>query len=209
MINVIIVDDDKDSAFSLRRNIHGQDEINVREIFNNGNDAIEYCKFNTPDLILMDINMPEISGIEASKIIKERNQNIKILFLTVFADKEYIMKAVEFNCEGFILKGHSTESIIGIIKNTYNGFNTYEKSITEVFKNQMSTGLDQTESLRILTERELSILKLIVCGKSDTQIAKELFISEGYLRNKLVEIRKKVGVKSSKELAVWGLKKGL
>lgn len=209
MINIVIVDDDQDSAFALKRNIDGQDEINVLETFNSGYDAIKYCENNCPDIVLMDINMPEIDGIRTSKIIKGIKPHIKILFLTGFSDKQFVLKAAEFNCEGFVLKGHKTDSVIRIIKNTFNGFNTYDNSILDVYKIELQNETEKIEQLNLLTPGEQSIVKLITYGKTDAQIAKELYMSEGHLRNTLVSIRKKVGVKNSKELAVWGLKRGL
>lgn len=215
MIRVVIVDDDKDAALALKRNIDGRDGINVVDIFHNGKDAATRCFYNNPDVILMDVRMPVMDGLEDSKIIK-KIPNIKILILTLFSEKESMIKAIKANCDGFLFKGHKSEEIISIIKNTYQGLNTFENDVQAVFhediinsNNHRSNNEVDFKELELLTERERDIVRLITAGKKDTEIAGELYLSEGYLRNILVEIREKLGLRNSKELAVWGAKMGL
>ena len=216
MIRVVIVDDDKDAALALKRNINGRDKIVVVNLFHNGKDAATLCFDDNPDIVLMDVKMPGMDGIEASKIIKNKNPRIKILILTLFSEKECMINAIKANCDGFIFKGHRSEEIISIINNTYKGMNTFEKDVQETLREQIinsnqnynNNEIDR-KALELLTEREKDIVRLIIAGKKDNEIAGDLHLSEGYLRNILVEIRDKLGLRNSKELAVWGAKMGL
>jgi len=216
VIKVIIVDDDKDAALALKRNIDGTDGIEVVGIFNDGKTAVTQCFDKHPDIILMDVRMPIIDGIEASRLIKQQHPTIKILILTLFSERENMIKAIKNNCDGFLFKGHKSEELVAIIKNTYQGMNTFENEVQNVFHEHIfnsdyhkhNNEVD-LKALDKLTKREQDIVRLITAGKKDTEIAGELFISEGYLRNILVEIREKLGLRNSKELAVWGAKMGL
>lgn len=104
MIKVVIVDDDKDAALALKRNIDGKEGISVVGIFLNGKDAAAFCMDKNPDVILMDVKMPLMDGIEASTIIKKKNPNVKILILTLFSDKNNMLGAIKANCDGFCIK---------------------------------------------------------------------------------------------------------
>ncbi len=216
MIRIIIVDDDNDAAMALKRNIDGREAIQVVAIYNNGRDVVSSYEDKQADIILMDVRMPHMDGIEASKLIKQANPATKILILTMFPEKDNMINAIRYNCDGFIYKGHKSDEIISIIKNTYKGLNTFEKEVQAVFHEHVfhavinnSGSVPDNSNLSKLTEREQDIVRLITAGKKDNEIAKELFISEGHLRNKLVEIREKLGLRNSKELAVWGARMGL
>lgn len=216
MIRVIIVDDDIDAASALKRNIDGQEGINVVGIFCNGMLAVTNSLELNPDIILMDVRMPIMDGIEASRLIKQKKPYIKILILTLFSEKENILRVIKTNCDGFLFKGHKSDEIIAIIKSTCRGLNTFENEVQTVFLDHFSSFINNNnfedidiKGLELITEREQDIVRLITAGKKDSEIAAELFISEGYLRNKLVEIRDKLGLRNSKELAVWGARMGL
>lgn len=216
MISVVIVDDDKDAALALKRNIDGMDDIKVVGIYHNGREAATLCFDKNPEVILMDVKMPVMDGIEASKLIKKRNPKIKILILTLFSEKESMINAIKANCDGFLFKGHRSEEILSVIKNTFQGLHTFENDVQSVFHEHIfnsnynrSINEVDLKALNLLTKREEDIVRLITDGKKDSEIAGKLFISEGYLRNILVELREKLGLRNSKELAVWGAKMGL
>jgi DNA-binding NarL/FixJ family response regulator len=212
MIKVMVVDDDIDAARALKRNIDGQDGISVIEILDNGVEAVDRCQELKPDIILMDAKMPVLSGIDACRKIKQANSDVKVLILTFYQVKENEINAVRYGCDGYIYKGHKSEDLIAIIKSTYGGFTTFENGVRKTINDQMAATVSNEvykKELNELSEREVEIVRLITAGKKDTEIARELFVSEGYIRNQLVVIREKLGLRNSKELAVWGAKAGL
>ena len=209
MINIVIVDDSKDSITALKRNINNKEDINVMATFECGKDVVKFCENAKPDLILMDIKMENMNGIEACKEIKSINPDIKIAYLTTYHEPDQALDALKSKNEGYIFKGHKTDKLISIIKNINFGFNVYENELSEMIEFKEFSEKDTSVGIEVLTERQKKIVALVTKGKTDTQIAKELFLSEGYVRNLLVKIRKKVGAKNSRELAVWGAKNDL
>jgi DNA-binding NarL/FixJ family response regulator len=214
MIRTIIVDDDIDAAMALKRNIDGVDVIRVVAVFNNGKEVVDGFSRLHPDVILMDIRMPIMDGIEATRLIKQADKSVKILILTLFSNKFEIIKAMNINCDGYVIKGHKGDELVRIIKNVHKGMNTYESQVQNilheyVFKEAHSSNDVDRQGLYLLKKRETDIVALLTEGKTNAEIAGELFLSEGYVRNQLVEIREKLGLRNSKELAVWGAKMGL
>ena len=212
MIDIIIVDDDIEAAKALKRNINGEDGVHVTGIFDNGIEAVEHCITQAPDIVLMDVQMPGMDGIEACRLIKLKIPTVKVLILTFYQIKENEISAVKYGCDGYVYKGHKSEDIISIIKSTYNGFSTFENTVRNTIHSEISSSSSKhstTTELSKLTEREADIVRLITAGRRDAEIAKELFISEGHVRNQLMMIREKLGVRNSKELAQWGAKAGL
>lgn len=212
MIRVIIVDDDIEAAKALKRNIDGKEDIVVTGLFDNGPEAVDSCLITKPDIVLLDINMPGMDGIEVCGRIKQTDPGIKILILTFYQIKDNEIAAIKNGCDGYLYKGHTSNELTAIIKSTSIGFSTYENGVRETIYGQLS---DKTEHCKTnadtakLSEKQKEIIRRITAGKKDAEIAKELYISEGYLRNQLVSIREMLGLRNSKELAVWGARAGL
>ncbi len=162
MIQVLIVDDDNEVALTLKRNIDGREEISVVGIASNGLKAVDLCEQLQPDVFLMDIRMPVMDGITASKLIKEKRPSIKIIILTLFKDEEQILHADRDECDGYLFKGNRSEKIIGVIKNVYNGFSTFERGAQIIIRDQMKNDLialiDHSE-LNLLSKRETEIIR--------------------------------------------------
>ena len=212
MIRVLIVDDDNEVAIALKRNIDGRNSISVVGIASNGKQAVDLCKSLHPDVVLMDIRMPVMDGITASKLIKEKHPSIKIIMLTLFKDEDQIKHSVRGECDGYLFKGNRSEKIIGVIVNVFNGFSTFERGVQTVIRDQMKDDLDErieNGELNSLNEREIEIVRLMTAGKNNIEIAKQLHLSEGYIRNQLVVIREKLNLRNSLELVAWGAKLGL
>ena len=212
MIRTLIVDDDNEVAVALIRNIDQRDSISVIGIALNGKEAVGLCNQLKPDVVLMDIRMPVMDGIVASKIIKERYPSIKIIMLTLFKDEGQVLHAVQDECDGYLFKGNRSEKIIGVIKNVYNGFNTFESGAQKIIRNHMKSDIDkriEDSELCKLSKREIEIVRLMTSGINNIEIAKQLHLSEGYIRNQLVIIREKLNLRNSLELVAWGAKLGL
>lgn len=207
MIRVLIVDDDNEVAIALKRNIDGRNMISVIGIASNGKQAVDLCGQLHPDIVLMDIRMPVMDGITASKLIKEKHPLIKIIMLTLFKDEDQIFHSVRGECDGYLFKGNRSEKIIGVIVNVYNGFSTFERGAQTIIRDQMKDELDdriKSAKLNMLTKREIEIVRLMTAGKNNIEIAKQLHFSEGYIRNQLVVIREKLNLRNSLELVAWG-----
>jgi len=212
MIRVIIVDDDIEAARALKRNIDGKESIVVIGLFDNGMEAVESCLEMKPDLVMLDIKMPGMDGIEACRRIKQADPNIKVLILTFYRIRDNEIAAIKSGCDGYLYKGHTGEELIAVIKSTLTGLSTCENRVRETIHDQMT---DKTEirtanaGLEKLSKKQKDIISLITAGKKDAEIAGELYIDEGYLRNQLVTIRGILGLRNSKELAAWGARVGL
>ncbi len=212
MIRVMLVDDDKDSAEALRKNIDGQGGIQVAAVLDSGEQAVARCLEINPDVVILDAKMPGISGIEACRRIKMTAPHIKVLILTFYQEKQNETNAIKYGCDGYLYKGHKSEALISVIRQAKSGFKIFDSGVRDTIQSQMTTNASNdvvAEQLKLLTDREIDIVRLITSGKKDNEISKELCVSEGYIRNQLVVIREKLSLRNSKELAVWGARAGL
>ncbi|MHB8962946.1 MAG: response regulator [Saccharofermentanales bacterium] len=213
MIRLLIVDDEPEVAVALTRNIDGNEGIRVVGFASDGQEAIRLCEQLQPDVILMDIRMPVVDGLSASKSIKEKHPDIKIIILTLFKEEEQILKAVQSDCDGYLFKGNKSENIISAIKSVHSGLSAYDHSAQSVISSQMKNSsaaapVNHSE-LSKLSGREIEIVRLMTSGKNNLEIAHILYLSEGHIRNQQVVIREKLNLRSSLELVVWGAKMGL
>jgi DNA-binding NarL/FixJ family response regulator len=213
MINILIAEDNYDVRLSLVNILKINSEINIIGTADNGLEVVELAKNHLPDLILMDIKLPGQDGLEATRQIKEfyaaRGYDIKILVLSTFYDDDYVLKSQEYGVDGYLLKGLPLHKLASAIKNTCSGLVTFDRVIYDK-QNRLLTGMESNKpELDVLTKTELSILKLIVKGKTNTEIAATLFFSEGTVRNYISSMLSKLGCKNSRDLAVYGIKAGL
>jgi len=213
VINILIVEDDRDVRLSLKNILTIDPEFCVIGEAENGLEAVGLARNLLPDLILMDIRLPELDGLEATKRIKAfceaENKDIKILVLSTFFDDDLVLKAQEYGVDGYLLKGLSSVKLVSAIKNTFNGLVTLDRIIYEKQNRQAINGVSKKSELSVLTNTELNILKLIVNGKNNAEIAAELFLSEGTVKNNVSNMLSKLGCRNSRALAVFGLKAGL
>lgn len=212
MIKVLIVDDELDAAVALKRNIDGREDIRVISVLTSGEEVVARCQDLMPDVILMDAKMPGMGGIEACRQIKEEYPAIKVLILTFYQVMENEVNAVQYGCDGYLYKGISSERLMTAIRNVQNDFSVFEKSVQKMIQDKVKSqqsSEDAVAGLRKLTDREIEIVSLITAGRTDKEIAQELKVDDGYIRNKLTIIREKLGLRNSKELAVFGAKAGL
>lgn len=206
-MNIIIADDDKLVCQALKTILESDDEIKVSAIGNNADEAVELYKEYNPDIILMDIRMGEKNGIEAGKLIAAENPGARILFLTTFADNEYIIEALKLGAKGYLLK-QNFESIIPSVKAVYSGQNVYGDEI--VAKLSTVSGEEERENpfeKYNLTDRERAIIEKVADGLSNKEIAEELFLGEGTVRNYLSIILEKLNLRDRTQLAIFYYKK--
>lgn len=200
-MNIIIVDDDKLVCSALKTILESESDFHVPAMGHNGNEAISLYKSHHPDLILMDIRMGELTGIDAGESILKEFPDAKILYLTTFADNEYIVKALRIGAKGYLLK-QNFESIIPAIKAVNSGQNVFGDEIVSKLPN-MSWSSKPSLSGYNLTDRELDIISNVAEGLSNKEIANLLFLSEGTVRNYISTILEKLNLRDRTQLAIF------
>lgn len=210
MINVIIADDQKIVREGIKMILSLCDEINILAEAENGRELLFLLENLSPDVILMDVRMPILDGVKSTKIIKEKYNNIKIIILTTFNDDEYIFESIKYGADGYILKDAGSEYIINAIKSAYNGSMLIDPQVTpKIVKafNSINTTTDSintdTSKLDMLTPREIDVASLISKGKSNKDICKILFLTEGTVKNYVTRILSKLELSSRTELALY------
>lgn len=215
MIRIMIVDDQKIFKEGLKMIISLDDDIEVVSLCENGREAVESVELFKPDIILMDIRMPILNGVEAVKLIKNINESINVIMLTTFHDEFYIYEAIKNGASGYLLKDTSIDVIIKTIKTVYNGGALIDPDITKVILNQFtklarSVNTKNTEKIKdILTEREIEVSKLVSEGMNNKEISGKLFLGEGTVKNHLTRILQKLELRDRTQLAIFVLKLNL
>jgi DNA-binding NarL/FixJ family response regulator len=194
-MRIIIVDDDKIVSASLKIILEANPEIEVSGVGKNGKEAIELYEKECPDVVLMDIRMEEMSGLEAGEKIISRHPEAKILYLTTFLDDDYIVKALSIGAKGYMLK-QNFERLQMSIQAVAAGQNVYGDEIVEKLpgllkhKNSKKVFLEKG-----ITEKEFGIVEKIADGLSNKEISEELFLGEGTIRNYIRQILEKLELK--------------
>lgn len=202
-IKVIIADDSDFVRDGMRIILQVDEEFDVIGCASNGKEAIEIAKQTPPDVFLMDIQMPEMDGIEATKYIVENNLG-KVLILTTFDDDELVQNALRNGAKGYLIKNHTPEHLKQMIKSVYYGTGVMEEAILEnLAKNTEIQSAVFSEDR--YTPRELDIIKAVAEGLSNKEIAGKLFISEGTVKNYITAILAKENLSHRTALAVYYL----
>lgn len=201
-MRILIVDDDKLVSTSLKTILESDSEIEVIGTGSNGKEAILLYDALHPDILLMDIRMNTLTGLEAADTILNKYPSAKILFLTTFADDEYIIKALKIGAKGYILK-QNFESITPSIKAVFSGQTVFGEDIMTkiptLFNSNNSLDFEKYD----ITEREFKIIKLIADGLSNKEIGSTLFISDGTVRNNISVILEKLSLRDRTQIAIF------
>ncbi|MGN0552786.1 MAG: response regulator transcription factor [Oscillospiraceae bacterium] len=201
-MNIVIIDDDKLVALSLKTILESTGKITVAATGTCGQDAIRLYDEHTPDVMLMDIRMEGMTGIEAGEQILKKHSDAKILYLTTFSDDEYIVKALSMGAKGYILK-QNFESIASALDAVMGGQSVFGEQVVTKLPMLMKTKYDFDYSRYDINPKEQDIIKLVAEGMSNKEIAAELFLSEGTVRNYLSEILEKLNLRDRTQLAVF------
>ena len=215
MIKVLIADDQELIRQSLQIVLGIREEISVIGTAGNGNEVIRLVQKEKPDVILMDVRMPEMDGVQCTRMIKERYPQIKIIILTTFDDDEFVFSALKYGASGYLLKGISMDELETAIRTVYQGGAMINPGIAskvvELFSEMAQSNYDimiEAENVDELTDGEWEIIKLIGRGMSNKEIAKAISLSEGTVRNYLSSILNKLNLRDRTQLAIWEVQSG-
>ena len=201
-MKIVVVDDDKLVAISLKTILEATNEIEVVAMGNNGKEAIELYEENKPDVLLMDIRMDVMTGLEAAEIILKKYADAKILFLTTFSDDEYIVKALNIGAKGYILK-QDFEGIAPALKAVLRGQSVFGGEIVNKIPAIIQTKEEFDYSKYDINEKEQGIIEQVAAGLSNKEIAGKLFLSEGTVRNYISVVLEKLNLRDRTQLAVF------
>lgn len=201
-MKVLVIDDDQLVAISLKTILEADSEIEVAATGHNGKEAIAFYEKYRPDVLLMDIRMEEMTGLEAADEILKRNSDAKILFLTTFSDDEYIVKALSIGAKGYILK-QDFEGIVPALKAVYGGQSVFGGEIVTKIPVLKQTKSEFDYVQYEINEKEQSIIELVAEGLSNREISEKLFLSEGTVRNYISSVLEKLSLRDRTQLAVF------
>ena len=215
MIKVLIVDDQELIRQSLKVVLNVSPGIEVVDTADSGNKALKSVAVHKPDVVLMDIRMPGMDGVEATRLIKDRYPHIKVIVLTTFEDDEYVFGALQNGASGYLLKGSNISELADAIKIAHSGGaminpNIASKMISQfshMAKGSMQVQVDEQATADI-TKSEWQIIRTVGQGMSNTEIAAELHLSEGTVRNAISSVLLKLNLRDRTQLAIWAVQTG-
>ncbi len=210
MIKIMIVDDQAILVEGLKMILSAEEDIEVVATASDGLEAISLAEKYTPDLILMDISMKNLNGIDASEKIKESNPLIKIILLTTFSDDAYIKRGFKIGVDGYALKATDPKEIYNGIHLVMNDGVYIDQDIAKkVISNMNISNASESENdtkIDSLTPREIDIIKYIAKGQNTLEISQSLHLSEGTIKNHLTKIMDKLELRDRTQVAIWALK---
>lgn len=214
-IKVILVDDQTIITAGLKMILDMEEDISVIATAHNGQEALECCRWQCPDVILMDIKMPVMNGVEGVKRIKCDFPQVKVVMLTTFNDREFILDAIKNGACGYILKETTPEEIVEVVRKVYKGGAIIEPSAAAQIIDEFSRMASEKKeyiidkNIETISSREIDILKLIGIGLNNREISKELYISEGTVRNHVTNILIKLDLRDRTQLAIYAIKNNI
>ncbi|MGO5052132.1 response regulator transcription factor [Lachnospiraceae bacterium LCP25S3_G4] len=212
MIKVLIADDQELIRQSLEIVLNSRENIEVTEAVANGLEVVRSVRKEKPDVILMDIRMPKMDGVQCTKIIKENHPEIKIIILTTFDDDEYVYNALKFGASGYLLKGVSMDGLVDAIMTVHRGQAMINPDVAikvvRLFSQMAQADYKipvETQEISKLTNTELKIIREVGKGASNKEIADTLSLSGGTVRNYLSTILSKLDLRDRTQLAIWAV----
>ena len=215
MIKLLLADDQDILTEGLKLILGNEEDIEIVGTANNGKKAYELCRIRKPDLVLMDIQMPEVNGVEATAMIKKDFPQTKIIVLTTFNDDEYIYDALKNGASGYLLKDTSPTDILKAVRTVYKGGALIQSEVavkvidkfSQLAKDTVDKHIDP--KVELLTDREIEICRLIAEGKNNKEMADELFLSQGTVKNHITKILIKLDLRDRTQLAIFSIKNEL
>lgn len=210
-IRVILADDHTVFRQGLKSLLTLEEDIKVVSEAANGKEAVDYANQLHPDVIIMDINMPILNGLEATKQIKKEQPKIKIVILTSQGDDKSVFSLIEAGADGYLLKDVAAENLVNAIRDVNDGKSILHPEVTQKLLTRfVSSGEPEKQKPGdLLTEREIEVLKALSKGYSNQQIAEELYISQRTVQNHLHNIYNKLGINGRTEAVIYAIQEGI
>ncbi|MCM1266706.1 MAG: response regulator transcription factor [Bacteroidales bacterium] len=208
-IRVMIADDHSLIREGLRQLLEFDGSIEVVGEAANGVECLEHIEKYDPEVLLLDINMPEMNGIEVLKKMKEDKSPVKVLILTVHSELEYLMNAVDIGVEGYIMKDSESSELKKAIRAVQDGENYIQSSLIPALNHQLISRDEDKDKVAMLTNRELEVLVQVANGMFNKEIATNLNISERTVKNHISNIFKKIEVSDRTQAAVFAIKNNI
>jgi DNA-binding NarL/FixJ family response regulator len=214
MIRIIIADDQVLFNDLLGHMLESADDIHIVAHAYNGREVLELARSLKPDIILMDLSMPILNGIETLKAVKQEGIQSKVLILTSSEESDDVKEAIQLGANGYVLKSVSKERLILAIRSIYAGMDVYDKGISALGQKAQNRIVRGEQGVRLtlddlvvdLSDREMNIIEMIIEGKTAEEMAQRLYIAEGRVRNIITDIIGKLMVKDRTQLAVFAIK---
>lgn len=204
---IVIADDHPHARLAITEMLEGDSLFSIVGQATNGKEAIEFCEKLLPDILLIDIHMPVLSGLEATKIIKEKFPYIKVIILSVSDYIEDLFTAIQYGAQGYLLKNMDPDDWLQYLRSIIEGSNTTAKDFAGKLLYQFrERDLQNTPSISSLTPREKEILLLVSKGLTNKLIAEQLFISENTVKNHMKNLLEKLNLENRVQLASYALK---
>lgn len=211
MVRIVVCDDQDIVREGLKKILESESDIEVVGLAVDGLDAIDMVANKIPDLVLMDLKMPRMNGIQATGVIHQKFPEVKVLVLTTYDDDEWVIDAIRSGASGYLLKDTPRVELIQAIHGTISGENYIDPSVAgklfSAIHNQIPSG--RVPGNLVFSDREKEILSLLAHGMTNLEIAKKLFLSEGTVRNYTSTIFAKLGVADRTQAAILALRYGL
>lgn len=216
MVKALIVDDQELFRESLKVVLGVNPDIEVTDAVSNVADALKSAARDCPDVVLMDIRMQGMDGVEGTRLMKERFPDVKVIVLTTFDDDEYVFGALKHGASGYLLKGSSLSELSKAIQIAYNGGAMINPDIaskairlfSQMAKNAVSIRVDQ-KTAQSIRKNEWEMIRAVGRGLSNREIAQELCLSEGTVRNAVSMILSKLNLRDRTQLAIWAVQTGV
>lgn len=212
MIKVLLADDQELIRQSLSFVMSKQEDIEMVGTAANGREALELVKEKRPDVVLLDIRMPEMDGVECTRRIKQEFPGIKVIILTTFDDDDYVFDALRYGASGYLLKGVSVDGLTNAVREAVRGGSIIAPDVASKVLQMFSRMAQGDVQVRVnkknaleLTKMEWQVIREVGCGLSNKEIAGRLYLSEGTVRNYISNILRKLELRDRTQLAIWAV----
>lgn len=205
MIKLLLVDDHAVLRDGLKTIIESEEDILIVGEAVSGKEALKHVAELSPDIILMDINMPDMNGVEVTRILKQEYPHIKVLMLTMHSHEEYFMAAIKEGADGYLLKDAPSNQVVDAVRAVYQGEAVIHPSLTRKLLSFHQQNQSQEKDENSLTDREKEVLACLVEGMSNKEIGERLFVSDKTVKIHVSKIFKKLNVKSRSQVVIYAV----